>query len=192
MEAREEKADVVIRMLEDKGGGSYYGEPVTQKEHMVQAAMFAEEESKGNADLIVAALLHDVGHLLHNETEDVAERGLDMKHEKIGAEWLRRMGFKESVCELVSLHVDAKRYLCFINPRYHDGLSDASKLSLSLQGGPMGEEEAKRFIESEFGRLSLQLRSWDEKAKVPDLPLPPLDHFRPFILSTLLETHSLM
>lgn len=184
---KDEVVRMVLDLLREKGSGAYYGEPVTQTEHMVQTALWAEKESKGNSELITAALLHDVGHLLHSASEDVADHGINMRHELIGSEWLKRIGFKPVVYELVRLHVDAKRYLCSINPKYLSNLSPASSLSLSLQGGPMSSQEAEDFIGSEFGKLSLQIRSWDEKAKEPNLPLPPLDHFRPFLLDGLLD-----
>jgi putative nucleotidyltransferase with HDIG domain len=153
---------------------------------MVQAATIAEKEG-ASASLITAALLHDIGHLLHNAGEDIADKGVDMQHEKLGADWLQENGFHPSVVEAVRLHVNAKRYLCWAaGEHYYEALSPASKLSLSLQGGPMGEEEARSFIESSYGKDAVALRKWDDLAKIPDYPTPELSHFRSFIAASIL------
>ena len=127
--------------------------------------------------LIVAALLHDVGHLLDGQDEDLAERGVDGRHEEAGGAWLARH-FGPEVTAPIRLHVAAKRYLCAVNPAYLDGLSPASRLSLELQGGPMEAEESAQFAANPYYRDALRLRHWDDTAKVPGLAVPGLEHYR--------------
>jgi phosphonate degradation associated HDIG domain protein len=155
-----------IRVLFEKSGSTMYaGEPVTQTEHALQAAGLGRQA--GAADpLVAAALLHDVGHLLHNLGEDIAQQGVDDEHERRGAEWLSD-SFPKSVSQPVLLHVMAKRYRCAVDPAYLDQLSPASLLSLQLQGGPLDEQQASQYRADPFYEDSLLLRSWDEAAKVP-------------------------
>ena len=121
---------------------------MSQAEHALQAAELAEREGAPDA-LVVAALLHDVGHLLDGQDEDLADRGVDGRHEEAGCAWLAAH-FGPEVIEPIRLHVAAKRYLCAVDPAYLDGLSPASRLSLSLQGGPMDAEERARFESNPF------------------------------------------
>jgi [1-hydroxy-2-(trimethylamino)ethyl]phosphonate dioxygenase len=158
-----------------RGREMYAGEPVTQTEHALQTALQAEQ-SGADAALITAALLHDVGHLLHGLDEDCAEDGIDDKHEALGAEWLSRH-FADEVVEPVRLHVAAKRYLCAVDEEYHARLSDASRLSLRLQGGPFTAAQARKFEEHPSFAAAIKLRRWDEEAKIPELPTPPLDRY---------------
>ncbi len=166
-------------------GSLHYGEGVSQLEHALQAADCAEREGAAPA-LIVAALLHDIGHLLDKQGEDAAERGIDTKHETIGGGWLRRY-FGPEVTEPVRLHVDAKRYRCAVDVEYHDRLSEASKLSLALQGGPMSEAETAEFLEGPFAQDALRLRVWDEEAKIVGCKTPDFGHFRPLVSELLAE-----
>ena len=131
--------DDIMDLFARRGAAAYHGEAVSQTEHALQAAELAERE--GAADhLVVAALLHDVGHLLDGQDEDLADRGLDGRHEEAGCAWLAAH-FGPEVTEPIRLHVAAKRYLCAVDPAYLAGLSPASRRSLSLQGGPMNAEE---------------------------------------------------
>jgi [1-hydroxy-2-(trimethylamino)ethyl]phosphonate dioxygenase len=171
-----ESADEILALFATRGHAEYHGEAVSQREHALQAARLAEEE--GAADLlVVAALLHDVGHLLTDLPEDAAERGLDDRHEFLGAAWLSARLVPE-VAEVVRLHVVAKRYLCAVDPGYFDGLSRASVTSLGLQGGPMDAAEAARFEAHPLHRDAVRLRFWDDAAKVPGLAVPGLEHYR--------------
>ncbi len=157
-------------MMEARGGGAYFGEPVTVLEHSLQAAYYAQH-SGSSPQLIAAALLHDVGHLLHQESEDVAEQGHDTRHEELGRQLLAAH-MPTSVTEPIRLHVDAKRYLCFAEPAYLEALSPSSTLSLGLQGGPMNEAQAEQFLAQPFAREAVQLRRWDDEAKVPAFAVP--------------------
>src|SRR5262249_22020111 len=153
--------DVVDRirsLLETAGAAMYAGEPVTQREHALQCAWLAEQERALDA-LVVAALLHDIGHLLHGEAENAAARGRDARHEDVGQRWLEQF-FGREVTEPVRLHVAAKRYLCGSDAVYAASLSPASRQSLELQGGPFNETEAVDFLQQPFAENAVQLRRW--------------------------------
>lgn len=152
--------------------GEYFGEPVTQLDHALQCAQLAAA-SGADDDLVLAALLHDVGHLL----EEGDEAGV-IAHDHVGAHWLRGLGVGERVADLVGGHVQAKRYLTATNPAYYDRLSDASRLTLSRQGGPMSGDEAGAFEQDPLFAQKLRLRSWDEQAKVPGMTVAALDSYR--------------
>ncbi len=169
----------IIDLLEMKGGGSYFGEPVTVLEHSLQAAHLARESGSGHPQ-IVAALLHDIGHLLHQDLEVAAEHGRDTRHEEIGQQMLVTH-LPASVTEPIRLHVTAKRYLCFADPAYLAELSPSSLLSLRLQGGPMCAEEAVQFLEHPFAPQAIALRRWDDEAKIPGLSVAAAESY----LSTL-------
>jgi phosphonate degradation associated HDIG domain protein len=160
----------------ERGAEEYHGEAVTQLEHALQSAAAGEREG-ASSELIVAALLHDIGHLLQSHGEDAAERGIDDRHESLGQRFLQKH-FGRAVTEPVRLHVAAKRYLCAVEPEYLARLSPASRRSLELQGGPMSRSEAATFEGEEFYREATQLRRWDDMAKVPGLPTPKLEQFR--------------
>jgi phosphonate degradation associated HDIG domain protein len=169
--------DCLFTLFREKGNGAYFGEAVTETEHALQCAYLAEQ-SGAAPELITAALLHDVGHLLHGLPEDAAGRGINVRHEEGGAAWLERW-FGPAVVDPIRLHVAAKRYLCAVEPAYHAGLSAASQQSLRLQGGPMSPEEVSRFEREPWSRAAIALRRWDDTAKVPGLAVPGLEHYRP-------------
>lgn len=169
-------AEQIFNLFEANGQDAYFGENVSQLEHALQAAYLAQEADAG-AELVVAALLHDVGHLLHGFGETIAEEGLDAKHEMVGDAWLTRY-FPPSVTEPARLHVTAKRYLCSTDKDYLAQLSPASQLSFRLQGGMMSRQEASEFESSPYYRDAIQLRYWDDEAKTPDLETPDIEHYR--------------
>jgi phosphonate degradation associated HDIG domain protein len=165
----------VLRLFDAKGGSQYGREAVTQREHALQAAALAERDG-ASASLIAAALLHDLGHLLHELPEDAPDEGVDDRHEELAASWLATR-FGPEVAEPVRLHVEAKRYLCAIDPAYHGHLSAPSRLSLELQGGPMSESECEAFEASPMALQAVALRRWDDAAKEPGRVTPPIDSF---------------
>ncbi len=175
-----------IEALYAERGRRRYGEGVAQLEHALQAARLAERDGAHSA-LITAALLHDVGHLLDKRGEDAAERGLDTRHEAIGAGWLRRH-FGEAVAAPVRLHVPAKRYLCAVAPGYAEALSPASRQSLRLQGGPMSRREAADFEAQPYAAAAVRLRRWDDAAKRVGAVTPDFAHFRPHLRAALQAT----
>jgi gamma-butyrobetaine dioxygenase len=166
----------VFDLFEGRGREAYFGESVSILEHSLQAAWFARESGAGS-HLVVAALLHDIGHLLHGLPEDIAQHGLDGKHELVGEAWLHsRLG--SSVSEPVRLHVDAKRYLCRVDPTYLAELSPSSLKSLTLQGGPFTADEARDFERNPHFEDAVSLRRWDDRAKLTDLTVPDLSSYR--------------
>jgi phosphonate degradation associated HDIG domain protein len=165
----------VRRMFRERGDSEYGGEAVTQREHALQAAMLAERAGADSA-LIAAALLHDVGHLLHDLPADAPDLGIDDAHEEAAARWLAEWLPPQAV-EPVRLHVAAKRYLCATDPAYFARLSAPSIQSLKLQGGPMSQQEVADFRASPHFAAAVRLRAWDEAAKIPGLPTPDVEHF---------------
>lgn len=177
------EADVLIALFARHGAEGYFGEKVSQQEHALQSAALAEAEGATPA-LIVAALLHDVGHLIHTGGEDIAERGIDARHEAIGATYLARH-FGPAVVEPVRLHVPAKRYLCALDQAYWRDLSPASKRSLELQGGIFSPDEAEEFAALPQAQDAVRLRRWDDQAKVVGLETKPVEAYRDMILEVM-------
>ena len=169
-------ADEVTAFFAEKGESAYFGEAVSQLEHALQAAHFAQQDGAAPA-LIVAALVHDIGHLVADTSENIADLCIDARHEEAGEKWLAAR-FGKDVVEPAHLHVSAKRYLCATDVSYFGKLSLASVQSLALQGGPMTADEVRAFEENEYYREALLLRSWDDKAKIPNLATPPLEEYR--------------
>lgn len=166
-------------------GDDHYGEDVSQREHAEQCACHARLDGAGDA-LIVAALLHDIGHLLHKFGEDAADRGIDTKHERIGSGWLARI-LPPSVTEPIALHVSAKRYLASVEPAYLEGLSPASLQSFVLQGGIMDADEMADFLADPAHEAALNLRRYDELGKVVGADMPTFASYAPMIRALLTE-----
>jgi len=176
VQERDSRADEIIRLMRQRGGQAYFGEPVSQLEHALQAAWLASR-ANSSPSLIVAALLHDIGHLFHDLPENAADGGIDTRHEEAGYQWLLAR-FGPEVAEPVHAHVAAKRYLCRMDPDYLAQLSPASVQSLALQGGPFTAAEVREFEALPWCRQAVQLRRWDDAAKQPGLAVPALDEYR--------------
>jgi phosphonate degradation associated HDIG domain protein len=155
-----------IEQLYFTHGGLHYGEGVTQIEHALQCAALAEAQN-APAGLIVAALLHDIGHLFEAE-DDVVAGKFDGRHEAAGAKALAAL-FPEAVWRPVALHVAAKRYLCFIEPQYWAALSIASQKSLELQGGAFDENQARAFERASYWQDAVLLRRFDDMGKQDEI-----------------------
>lgn len=168
----------VFSLYERYGNADYIGEPVSQLEHMLQAAALAGKEGFVE-EVILAAFFHDIGHLVEHiqPVEKMEDFGV-VDHEKLGADYLREKGFSERLCQLVQSHVAAKRYLTAKYPNYYAKLSDASKQTLLHQGGRMTEEEVVQFENHPDHPLYIQLREWDDKAKERDAVMPSLEKYR--------------
>lgn len=175
--------DEIFHLLEERGQGSYFGEPVSQLQHALQCANYAVNE-QARPELVAAALLHDIGHLLHDEGEDIADRGGDTEHEHLGQEWLSAH-FAPAVTYPIAMHVAAKRYLCATDPAYLGKLSSASVQSLELQGGAMSAAEVADFESNEFAEDAVRLRRWDDLAKIEGAQVPPLNHYRSILESVI-------
>ena len=179
------RVELIFGFYEKHGNEDYIGEPVSQLEHMCQSAQLAEGEGF-DEEVILAAFFHDLGHLIKQgpTTEMMGEFGVK-RHEQLGADFLRSLGFSEKIAQLVENHVQAKRYLTFRYPDYYTKLSEASKQTLIYQGGPMKEEEALKFEKDPLFEVSLRMRTWDEEAKLTDLPLPSLTRYKEMALRAL-------
>jgi phosphonate degradation associated HDIG domain protein len=173
---RAEKVGQILAVLVEGGTEAYFGESVTQLEHALQSAALAERDEASDT-LVVAALLHDIGHLVAGGSEDIAEHGVDARHEDAGDRWLAEF-FGPAVTEPIRLHVVAKRYLCAVEPGYAQSLSAASQISLALQGGAMTADEVRQFANAPWAADAARLRRWDDAAKVPGLSVPALSHYR--------------
>jgi gamma-butyrobetaine dioxygenase len=183
--------DAIAEMFTSEGAADYLGEPVTVAEHLLQAGARAQAAGAPSA-LVAAALLHDVGHLrgADAQTDDIElsgrelMAGTDNNHGDRGAVWLAQW-FPASVTEPVRLHVAAKRYLCATEPSYFGQLSEASVYTLTVQGGPMSDAEAREFGRSPHAADAIAVRRWDDQAKDPSADVPGLDYYRPLLASLL-------
>lgn len=167
--------DDIRTLFLTKGDAQYSGEPVTQLEHALQTAALAEEAGASDA-LVTAALLHDLGHLLHDMGETPTLAGVDDVHQYRVIPFLRGL-FPDSVLSGIRLHVDAKRYLCATHAGYQAALSADSQRSLTLQGGVYTAQQATEFIAQKGAHEAVSLRLWDDLAKDPTRITPSLDHF---------------
>ena len=166
-------------IFERCGDEEYLGEPVTMAEHMLQGATIAEQNGLAE-DIIVAALLHDIGHFTSEFGTFSMEDTEDRFHEEAGAEVLQEF-FPTIVTDCVRYHVAAKRYLCATKPEYFNRLSEASVHSLNLQGGPMDEAEVTEFQKNPNLEKIIQVRYLDEAGKHPDMETPDYWHFAPMV-----------
>jgi phosphonate degradation associated HDIG domain protein len=167
----EQRIAEVFGLYERFGDSDYIGEPVSQIEHMSQAAQLAMAEGFDD-EVVLAAFFHDIGHICGQDAENMGGFGV-VGHERLGADYLRRAGFSERLARLVEYHVQAKRYLTCKEPGYYEWLSEASRRTLEYQGGVMSAEEARAFEQDPLCAISLHLRHWDEQAK--ELRVPVMD-----------------
>jgi phosphonate degradation associated HDIG domain protein len=178
--------DEILAIFHRRGSNAYFGESVSMTEHGLQAAHFAER-AQAPPSLVVAALLHDVGHLIDHVSSDIADWTEDAHHEQLGSLWLGKR-FPPEVSEPVRLHVPAKRYLLATDAQYFAKLSPASVITLKLQGGPMAVNEVAAFEKEDFYRDAVRLRRWDDEGKVAGLQTPDILHYRPLIEQLTLES----
>jgi gamma-butyrobetaine dioxygenase len=168
-------ADEILLMYA-RHGDAAYGEPISVSEHAAQAAYFARADG-APAALVVAALLHDIGHLIEAVPQDPAEWPTDARHEELGGRWIAAR-FGAAVADPVRLHVPAKRYLCATDAAYAAQLSAASVQTLALQGGPMNPAETAAFEREPLHADALRLRRWDDMAKIAGFQAPAIASYR--------------
>lgn len=171
--------DEILGIFDKRGSEEYFGESVSMMEHALQAAYFAQVAA-APPELIAAALLHDVGHLVEEVPSDIGDWTVDAHHEEIGSRWLARK-FPPAVSEPVRLHVPAKRYLLATDAKYFARLSPASIVTLKLQGGPMTALEAAKFETEPFFKEAVRVRQWDDQGKISGLKTPGLGEYRALI-----------
>jgi gamma-butyrobetaine dioxygenase len=169
-------ADQLRELFEGPGTDAYLGEDVTQAQHMLQAASLAESDG-ATPELVIAALLHDVGHFTGSQTGEDLMNGTDNRHSHVAADWLAHW-FTPAVTEPIRLHVAAKRYLCAVEPTYFAVLSEASKHTLEVQGGPMNADEVRAFEAAPYAADAVRLRRWDDAAKDATQSVPPFEHYQ--------------
>ena len=181
-----EKISNILYLYTKWGASDYIGESITQVEHGLQCARLASLDPRlAGYDnfiyncVIVAALLHDIGHLIgledgememRVEGENSSSLGI-VSHECVGAVFLKNLGMPSLVCDLVAGHVPAKRYICTTREGYYDSLSDASKHTMQLQGGIMNSEELREFQSGVMPELKIYLREYDDASKKKDMNL---------------------
>ena len=161
----------------------YIGEKVTIAEHMIQSAMVAEK-TKSKESLICSSLLHDYGHFIVDDPDGLVKNNQDGKHEDIGYEYLKKF-FKKDIVEPIKHHVLAKRYLAR-DRKYYNRLSEASKVSLKLQGGVLNNKEAKIFEKDEFFKDSIKLRKFDEAAKKIGVNIKDISEYKNLLKLSLI------
>ena len=161
----------------------YIGEKISITEHMIQTAMLAEKNNCSSS-LICSSLLHDYGHFILENPDDLVNKEKDGKHEDVGYKFLKKY-FVKDVVEPIKYHVKAKRYLAR-DKKYYQILSKASKISLKLQGGIMDEKEANEFKNNEFFENSIKLRKFDEGAKKILPKIKSIKEYKNLLVSKLL------
>ena len=176
--------EALIILLETHGHAAYFGEEVTVLEHSLECAYFAEQACAAPTT-IAAALLHDLGHLLHGLPEGIAADGHDTRHEELAAVYLAPF-FGAAVLDPIRMHVAAKRYLCATDPGYFALLSPSSVESLALQGGPMSSTEVAAFLAQPHAAEAVMLRRWDDQAKIVGLAVPGARHYQPILAQAAL------
>jgi 2-amino-1-hydroxyethylphosphonate dioxygenase (glycine-forming) len=181
------QVDYLFKLINDRGRTEYAGEEISILEHMSQTAMLAEAETD-DEELILAAFLHDIGHICQPVKQGNTMNGQGLvNHEATGADFLKQQGFSKMVVELIKNHVLAKRYLTYKYPDYYLSLTDAGRDCLDFQGGPMILEEAFQFEAHPLFEQIIRLRKWDEAAKKAGLATPPLAHYRQRVMFHLVK-----
>jgi phosphonate degradation associated HDIG domain protein len=181
----------VFSLYELHGDEDYIGEPVSQLEHMSQAAALAQIEGYDD-EVVLAAFFHDIGHLCAAGGEADSMDGFgNMDHEQLGADYLMSRGFSRRIADLVKSHVIAKRYLTYKYPEYYDKLSPASRATLEFQGGRMNAKEAEAFEATPNADLIIKMREWDDLAKETDIPVENIDWLKQLAVNHLIHRQAL-
>ena len=180
------RADQILSVLARADSHEYIGEPISQLQHALQAGYWAQQSAQKDI-VVLAALLHDLGHLVDTQAPTMADLGT-VNHEGVGAAFLEERGCSKELTHLVRSHVQAKRYLCYRKGTYFKNLSPASRGTLEWQGGPMTQAEANEFENDPWFEVILRLRVFDEKAKDPNLAVPGLEQYRSRLIEHLSQT----
>lgn len=174
--------DIIKSLIDNHGNNDYIGESVTQSEHFLQSATLAENNGEPD-EIVVGALLHDIGHLLifdptlRGEIKTMGSLGVH-GHENIGADFLKRLGFDQRIIKLVRNHVNAKRYLLNKDSDYRTRLSEASWRTLKYQNGIMSDQEVVEFEKDPDHKNYIKIRHLDDGGKIVGKNFRPLTHFK--------------
>ncbi|MGJ3261470.1 MAG: HD domain-containing protein [Rhodospirillales bacterium] len=179
--------DSIFEALETAGTVQYGTEPITELEHALQIADIADEMS-GDEELVLAALLHDIGRVAVRQDEisdtlvpdHMGKTGGGKGHDEAGADLLKDY-FSDRILSGIRMHVAAKRYLCTVEPKYRDRISGGSETTLRMQGGLMSDAELEEFRATPYSEDAVQIRRWDDMAKTPGKETRPLEHWRDMI-----------
>jgi predicted HD phosphohydrolase len=182
---RDNIVDFILDLFARRGAEEYMGEAVSMSQHMEQTAACAAADGASD-ELVIAALLHDIGHFVGDFPIDALENGINNCHEDAGATFLAPF-FPASVTEPIRLHVAAKKYMCAVDQNYIKRLSDASIESLNVQGGPMSAAEVLDFESNPYHLSAVKARYYDDDGKVAGLDIKPIKDYRVQI-ETLLRT----
>lgn len=160
-----EQQSKILTLIRENGARDYIGEKITQEQHFIQTALMAYNDGASN-ELIIASYLHDIGHLIDMEKQELSMEGYGRKeHEQVGADFLRSLGVNSYVCDLVESHVYSKRYNSTMHPEYLETLSSASRQTLIYQGGKLTDEEIQWFESQYYFNDALKLRKYDDTGK---------------------------
>ncbi len=176
--------DFILGMFVSSGAQEYIGEAVTVREHLEQSAACAKKDSASD-ELIIAALLHDIGHFVADFPVDALELGVNNLHEHAAADLLEAF-YPAEVTEPIRQHVAAKKYLCAVDSSYIQHLSQASVNSLKVQGGPMNKAEVQAFESNPHHKDCVKLRHYDDNGKVEGLTIKPVTSYREKLEALLL------
>ncbi|MFZ9037441.1 MAG: HD domain-containing protein [Gammaproteobacteria bacterium] len=182
-EQRDSIVDFILELFATRGAAEYMGEAVSMSQHMEQSAACARADNAPDS-LVIAALLHDIGHFIGAHPIEALENGIDNVHETAGADYLAPY-YPPAITEPIRLHVAAKRYLCATDDGYFGRLSDASVNSLMVQGGPMSADEVKAFEAKPYHEDAVRLRLYDDDGKVKGLTIKPVSDYRDLLESQL-------
>lgn len=181
---RDTIVEFILDLFAQRGAEEYMGESVSMAQHMEQSAACAVADAAPD-DMVIAALLHDIGHFVGDFPIDSLENGIDNRHQEIGAKFLEPY-YPSSVTEPIRLHVAAKKYLCAVDDHYFENLSSASKQSLQVQGGPMEKAEIEIFKANYHHQAAIKVRLYDDDGKVAGLDIKPVGSYREKLESLLL------
>ncbi len=182
---RDAVVDFIIDLFGRRGAEEYMGESVSMAQHMEQSAACAVADGASD-EIVIAALLHDIGHFVGDFPIDLLENGVDNRHQEAGAIFLETF-YPPSVTEPIRLHVAAKKYLCAVDEQYFGHLSAASKQSLQVQGGPMSNAEIEAFESNPWHQAAVKIRLYDDDGKVVGLEIKPFESYREKLESLLLQ-----
>ncbi len=173
---RDTVVDFIFDLFARRGAEEYMGESVSMAQHMEQSAACAAADGAPD-EIVIAALLHDIGHFVGDFPIDSLENGVDNRHEEAGAKFLEKF-YPPSITEPVRLHVAAKKYLCAVDDRYFGHLSAASIQSLQVQGGPMNRAQIEAFESNLYHQDAVKIRLYDDDGKVAGLDIRPVESYR--------------